>query len=227
MSEGSPGEMVVQVRLFAVLRERVGADSLELSLGPEATVDDALASLRERPPLDALLAELPVVMAVNRDYAVGSTVLRAGDELALIPPVSGGAGVQVLLSEQPLDPARASRAVADERAGAIVIFQGVTREVPLLRYEAYAEMARGQIERIAGEALREFALCAVAVEHRIGDVALGEPSVLVAASSPHRGEAFAGARAVIDRVKAEAAIWKQEHAPDGVARWVGGSAAGA
>jgi molybdopterin synthase catalytic subunit len=234
MSDAEAAEMVVQIRLFAVLRERAGADTLELSLRRGATVEEALARLSEGPPLGELLGQMAVVMAVNRDYAAASTVLRAGDELALIPPVSGGepegegdGRVHVLLSGQPLEPARASRAVADDRAGAIVLFQGLTREVPLLSYEAYAEMAREQLERIAGEALREFALCAAAIEHRTGDVATGEPSVLVAASAPHREEAFAGARAMIDRVKAEVPIWKREHERSGAARWVAGTGGGA
>ncbi len=239
MVSGAPtGQMVVEVRLFAVLRERVGLDAMELQLRAGATVDDALGRLRQQPPLDELLERVPVVVAVNRDYAAGSTVLVAGDELALIPPVSGGDhggpsgnatsdAVHVLISSEALDLARASNAVADDRAGAIAIFQGVTREVALLHYEAYVEMAGPQIERIAAESLRCFGLCAVAVEHRVGDVATGEPSVIVAASAPHRAEAFDGAREIIDRLKGEVTIWKQEHDGLGKATWVAGAEPGA
>src|SRR6185503_12927802 len=106
-------------------------------------------------------------------------------------------------------------AVREPRAGAIVCFEGVTREVPRLDYEAYAEMAEPRLRAIAAEEAARHGLTAVAVEHRTGTVALGEPSVIVAASAAHRGEAFAGARAVIDRVKAEAPIWKVEVAADG------------
>jgi MoaE-MoaD fusion protein len=96
-----------------------------------------------------------------------------------------------------------------------VCFEGVTRDVPTLEYEAYAEMAAERLRAIAAEEADRHGLCAVAVEHRVGTVALSEPSVIVAVSAPHRGEAFAGARAVIDRVKAEAPIWKVEVGADG------------
>jgi len=100
--------------------------------------------------------------------------------------------------------------VRDPRAGAVVTFLGVTRDVERLEYEAYAEMALEKMERIAAESVERHGLCAAAVEHRVGAVPLSEPSVVVAASSAHRGEAFAGAREIIDRVKAEAPIWKAE-----------------
>jgi molybdopterin synthase catalytic subunit len=116
----------------------------------------------------------------------------------------------VRVTGEPLDVAALSAAVRDPRAGAVVVFEGVTREVPALDYEAYEEMALEKLRAIAAEEASRHALCAVAIEHRIGTVPLGEPSVIVAASAPHRGEAFAGARALIDRVKAEAPIWKVE-----------------
>ena len=109
----------------------------------------------------------------------------------------------------------------DPRAGAVVTFQGVTREVERLEYEAYAEMAEERLAEIARAAVERHGLCAAAVEHRVGDVPLSEPSVAVAVSAPHRGEAFAGAREIIDRVKAEAPIWKKE-IEGGEERWVEG-----
>ena len=112
--------------------------------------------------------------------------------------------------------------VRDPRAGAVVTFQGMTREVERLEYEAYVEMAEERIAAILAEAVERHGLCAAAAEHRIGDVPLTEPSVIVAASSAHRGEAFAGAREIIDRVKAEAPIWKKE-VEGGEERWVEGS----
>jgi MoaE-MoaD fusion protein len=160
------------------------------------------------------------VVAVNREYATADEPVRAGDEIALVPPVSGGAGPvrRVRVTAEPLDLAALAAAVRDPRAGAVVVFEGVTREVPELDYEAYAEMAAVRIEAIAAEEAARHGLCAVAIEHRTGTVARSEPSVIVAASAPHRGEAFAGARALIDRVKAEAPIWKVEVTAQGRAR---------
>jgi molybdopterin synthase catalytic subunit len=112
--------------------------------------------------------------------------------------------------------------VRDPRAGAVVTFQGVTRDVERLEYEAYVEMAEARIAAIVAEAVERHGLCAAAAEHRVGDVPLSEPSVIVAASSAHRGEAFAGAREIIDRVKAEAPIWKKE-IEGGEGRWAEGT----
>jgi molybdopterin synthase catalytic subunit/molybdopterin converting factor small subunit len=194
----------VTVRLFAMLRERAGAPEVVLELPEGARVSDALESL-------AGLAEgIPLVMAVNREYAGPDQVLDAGDELALIPPVSGGSIPAVRVTSDPLSLDALAARVRDPRAGAVVTFSGVTREVERLEYEAYAQMAEERMAAIATEAAERHGLCAVAVEHRVGEVPLSEPSVIVAASAPHRGEAFAGAREVIDRVKAEAPIWKKE-----------------
>jgi molybdopterin synthase catalytic subunit len=158
---------------------------------------------------------------VNREYAPADQVLDAGDELALIPPVSGGevAAVHTRVSEEPLSLDALVARVRDPRAGAVVTFAGVTREIERLEYEAYAEMAEERIAAIVGEAVERHGLCAAACEHRVGDVPLSEPSVIVACSAPHRPEAFAGAREVIDRVKAEAPIWKRE-VEGGEGRWV-------
>lgn len=218
------GEIDVEVRLFAMLRERAGTGTRELRLPSGATVADALERLGEEDaPLGELLARLPVSAAVNREYAPAATVLEAGDELALIPPVSGGAqdgAIHAAVIEEGLSADRLTSLVGDPRAGAIVVFQGVTREIVALDYEAYAEMAREQIESILRACVEEHGLCAAAAEHRVGRVALGEPSVIVAVSAPHRAEAFAGARAAIDEIKSHAAIWKREEEGG----WVGGVA---
>ena len=213
--------MEVTVRLFAMLRERAGAPELVLELPEGARVGDALAS----DELAALAEGLPLVMAVNREYADAERVLDPGDELALIPPVSGGstaAAPWVRVSAEPLSLDALAERVRDPRAGAVVTFSGVTREVERLEYEAYAEMAEERMAAIARDAVERHRLCAVAVEHRVGEVPLSEPSVIVAASAAHRGEAFAGAREVIDRVKAEAPIWKKEIEGD-AGRWVQGA----
>jgi MoaE-MoaD fusion protein len=210
--------MEVTVRLFAMLRERAGAPEVTLELPEGARVRDALASL------EGIAEDIPLVMAVNREYADADQALDAGDELALIPPVSGGAvaATWARVSAEPLSLDGIAARVRDPRAGAVVTFSGVTREVERLEYDAYAEMAEERMAEIVAEVVERHGLCAAAVEHRIGDVPLSEPSVIVAASAPHRGEAFAGAREIIDRVKAEAPIWKKE-IDGGEGRWVEGT----
>jgi molybdopterin converting factor subunit 1 len=217
--------MTVRVRLFAILRERAGRDSVEIELPAGATAADALAELALLPELSDSLPRLPVRLAVNREYAGPQTPLRAEDELALIPPISGGAGVHARVADEPLSADALSRRVADPGAGAIVCFQGVTRELARLDYEAYREMAEARIGTILVECVERHHLLAAAAEHRVGSVPLGEPGVVVAVSAPHREEAFAGAREAIDRIKAEAPIWKRELGGDGEARWVEGTPA--
>lgn len=206
--------MHVRVRLFAALRERAGSEEVEVELPEGARVADVLERLR------ALTGGTPVVMAVNQEYADAGSPLHAGDELALIPPVSGGSvGVlHVRITDHPLEVGRLIERVRDARAGAVVVFEGVTREVDELEYEAYAQMAERRIGEIVTDAAQRHALCAAAVEHRVGTVPLSEPSVIVAASARHREQAFAGAREIIDRTKAEAPIWKKEEG-----QWVRGA----
>jgi MoaE-MoaD fusion protein len=210
--------VLVSVRLFAGLRERAGTDRLEVELPDGARVADVLAAMAGTPVGEIKPREC--VVAVNREYADADEPVNAGDEVALVPPVSGGAGPvrHVRITGAKLDLAALADAVRDPRAGAVVLFEGVTREVPELDYEAYAEMAQARIEQIAAEEAERHGLTAVAIEHRTGTVPLSQPSVIVAASAPHRGEAFAGARALIDRVKAEAPIWKVEVTASGRAR---------
>ncbi|MDQ6778940.1 MAG: molybdopterin converting factor subunit 1 [Actinomycetota bacterium] len=207
--------MKVRIRLFAGLRERAGASEVELDLPEQARVRDALDQLR------AITSDVPVVMAVNQEYADEEAILRAGDELALIPPVSGGSqvsDVHARVTDQAIAVDRLLGFVRDPAAGAVVTFHGVTREVEALEYEAYAAMAERQIAEIVSEAVERHGLCAAAAEHRTGTVPLSEPSVVVAVSAPHRGDAFAGAREIIDRIKAQAPIWKKESG-----EWVPGS----
>jgi len=218
--------MNVRVRLFAILRERAGSETVEVELPEGATVADALGELGRLPGLEEPIARMPVRMAVNREYADAGTRLAAGDELALIPPISGGtARVHAAVSAEPLDQAALQARVADPGAGAIVCFQGVTREVARLDYEAYREMAEQRIGEILDECVARHRLLAAAAEHRVGSVPLGEPAVVVAVSAPHREEAFGGAREAIDRIKAEAPIWKREVEAGGERRWVEGAAA--
>ena len=210
--------MQVTVRLFAGLREHAGTGSLALELPDGATVADALGALGDRLPAGA---ERALVCAINREYASTDARLGSGDELALIPPVSGGADAVRrvrIVADSALDPGELERLVRDPGAGATVVFTGITRAVDRLEYEAYVEMAEPLMRRICEEAVSRHGLCAAAVEHRVGTVPLSEPSVVVAASAPHRPEAFAGARELIDRIKAEAPIWKAEEG-----EWVAGA----
>ncbi|HWE34085.1 MAG TPA: molybdenum cofactor biosynthesis protein MoaE [Solirubrobacteraceae bacterium] len=206
--------MHVRVRLFAGLRDRAGAEEIELELPDGATVKDALVQL------SGVSDGVNVVMAVNREYADANVPLHPDDELALIPPVSGGA-LQIAharVTTEALSQDKLTALVTDPRAGAIVTFLGVTREVDQLDYQAYAEMAEQQLAEIVAQAIEAHNLTAAAAEHRIGQVPLSEPSVIVAASAPHRTEAFEGAREIIDRIKAQAPIWKREEG-----EWVQGT----
>ena len=217
--------MIVRIRLFAQLRERAGADMIETELSDGATVADALAALAAQPPLGDLLGRLPVRMAVNRELAGADTALHADDELALLPPLSGGGGEpHVRIVAEPIVASRVTDLVRSSAAGAVVTFEGTVREVEFLDYEAYREMALERMAAIAGECIERHGLEAAAAEHRVGRVALGEPGVVVAVSAGHREAAFAGARELIDRIKAEAPIWKRE-LDDGQAHWVAGEPA--
>ena len=239
--------MTVTVRLFAILRERAGRDSVEIELPEGATVADAFERLAAAPGLGELVERLPLRMAVNREYAGDGTTISPGDELALIPPISGGApgshepvdvgspegdkGLRVAgrtharVTEESLSADQLSAWVGDPGAGAIVTFQGVTREVASLDYEAYRDMAEERIAAILEDCVARHGLLAAAAEHRIGRVARGEPGVVVAVAAVHREEAFAGAREAIDRIKAEAPIWKRELDASGEGEWVEGAAA--
>jgi len=203
--------MEVSVRLFAGLKQRAGSDRVRVDLPDPATVADLLRAMD--------LPERSCVVAVNREYAAADRPIAPGDEVALIPPVSGGAeGPHVAVVDRAIDVGALMAAVRDPRAGAVVVFEGVTREVDALEYEAYVEMAVPLMRAIALEEQTRHGLCAVAVEHRVGSVARSEASVVIAVSAPHRGEAFAGGRAMIDRIKAEVPVFKRE---EGV--WVQGT----
>jgi molybdopterin converting factor subunit 1 len=207
--------MQVRVLLFAGLRERAGTSEVELELPDGAVVRDAIEQLR------SVAQGVSVVMAINQEYAAADAPLHAGDELALIPPVSGGSvgSLHARVTTEPLRLDPLIERVRDPRAGAVVTFLGVTREVAELEYEAYREMAERKIAEIVARAIDRHGLCSAAAEHRVGTVPLSEPSVVVAASAPHRGAAFAGAREIIEEIKARAPIWKKEEG-----EWVAGTA---
>lgn len=212
------------MRLFASLRERAGTGTVALQLGDGATVADAIEHLRGG-PLAGLPEHAPFVAAVAREYVTTDHPLSQDDELALVPPVSGGSGAvrHVEITGEPLDVEAMRRLVADPSTGATCVFCGTTREVPSLEYEVYVEMAEEKIRQLAEAVVAEHGLVAVAVSHRTGTVELMEPSVVIAVSAGHRAEAFAGARALLDAVKSQAPIWKQEHPVDGPPAWVEGT----
>jgi molybdopterin synthase catalytic subunit len=215
--------MTVRVRLFAILRERAGSEAIDLEMPTGSTVAEAMTALGREPGLEGVIGRIDLATAVNRDYADAGTVLAPGDELALIPPVSGGErAVHARVTAAPLSIERIAALVVRPSAGAVVTFQGVTREVDRLDYEAYEEMAQERMLAILTDCLEAHGLTAAAAEHRVGSVPLGEASVVVSVAAGHRGEAFAGAREAIDRIKAEAPIWKRE-VEGGESRWVEGT----
>lgn len=209
--------MRIDVRLFAGLRERAGGARRELQLGKGARVCDVWPAL-------ALGDEPPgLLVAVNKEYAERDRGLADGDEVALIPPVSGGA---FRLSEEPLELGAVIEEVADERAGAIATFLGTTRAqsrgraVRHLDYEAYPGMAEAVMEQIAGELRSKYELCEIAMAHRIGRVAIGETSVAIAVSAPHRQAALQACAEAIDRLKETVPLWKKE-VYEGGEEWIG------
>jgi molybdopterin synthase catalytic subunit len=213
--------MVVRVRLFAMLRERAGRSSLDVELPDGATAADIWAALD-------LGAEPPgLAIAVNTAYADRSTTLRAGDEVALIPPVSGGAPEPyVALTETTIDLGDLVRRVADAGAGAIATFSGTVRDhsrerdVDRLEYEIYAEMALAELTRIAADVADRHGLLGIGVVHRGGRCEIGETTVAIACAAPHRAEALAACAETIDTLKQRVPIWKKEIYADG-ATWIG------
>jgi len=215
--------MRIRLRLFGAVREAVGSKELELSLTPGACVADLRALLlRQFPGLLPLDARVRV--SVNRELADGEAPLADGDEVALLPPVAGGAGA-CTLSGSRLDVAAVVTRVTGPGVGGVVTFIGTVRDhargrsIDHLEYEAYPEMAEREMERIADEAAARFPGARVAMAHRTGHLAVGEIAVVIAAAAPHRAEAFAACRFAIDTLKERVPIWKKEIASDG-AYWV-------
>ena len=224
-----PVAIVVRVRLFARLREQAGLEMEGLSLPAASTLADVYEAMRTLHP--ALEPDRKAVRgAINQEFADWSAQVSEGDEVVFIPPVSGGAhGVGVLfeLTSRPLDARRLEAAVEHRGAGAICTFTGVVRDnsrgraVTHLDYEAYAEMATAQMRKIGDEIAERWPEARVAMAHRTGKLEIGEASVVVSVSSPHRAEAIAACKWGIDRLKESVPIWKKEHAADGTF-WIEG-----
>ena len=206
--------MSVTVRLFAGLREQAGWSSREVDAATVAEVWPALGLGNEPAGL---------LYAVNREYAERGQELQDGDEVALIPPVSGGA---FRVTEEPLSLEAVAAEVADERAGAVATFTGTVRrqsrgrEVELLEYEAYAEMAEDVMAKLAADLQARHELCAVAIHHRVGRLEIGEASVVIAVSAPHREAALAACKEAIDTLKETVPLWKKE-VYEGGEEWIG------
>ncbi len=206
--------MTVRVRLFAGLRERAGWSEREVDA---ARVSDIW------PMLDIGLEPDGLLYAVNRQYASRDQALADGDEVALIPPVSGGA---FLLSDEPLSLDKVVDEVRDDNAGAIATFTGTTRiesrgrTVTHLDYEAYEGMAEDVMAEIADALAAKYDLCAIAIHHRTGRVTIGETSVVIAVSAPHRQDALAACKDAIDELKQRVPLWKKE-VYEGGEEWIG------
>jgi MoaE-MoaD fusion protein len=222
-------QIQVTVRCFAAVRECVGTEVLELTVPGGTTVEGLRRLLAEQHPD---LQRLPVAFAVNRDYARPERTLQGGDEVALIPPISGGSGKGDLyrfeLTELPIDARALEAEVLTPRDGAVVTFAGTTRDhndgarVDSLSYEAYPEMAQKVMCAIFEEAIKRFPITRARVVHRLGQVPIGEASVVVVVAAPHRAPAFEACRFLMDRLKGEVPIFKRErlHGGEG-SRWVG------
>jgi molybdopterin synthase catalytic subunit len=207
--------MRITVRLFAGLRERAGAALLEVD--GVSRVDEVWAKLG--------LGDEPagLLYALNREYVDRGAALADGDEVALIPPVSGGA---FRITAEPLDIARVVEEAGSDDAGAVATFVGTVRrrsrdrDVLYLEYEAFEEMAEPMLARLAGELTAAHALSKVAIHHRVGRVEIGEASVVIAVSAPHRAAALDACRAAIDRLKETIPLWKKE-VYEGGEEWIG------
>ncbi len=224
--------IAVRARLFARLRELAGTDTEEVEVPSGSTVSDVYDLIRRlHPPLE--MDRKAVRAALNQEFTDWDAAVADGDEVAFIPPVSGGAhgaGVLFELTARPLDARRIEAAVTHKGAGAICTFTGVVRDssrgrsVTHLEYEAYSEMATAQMRKIADEIAEQWPEARVAMAHRTGRLEVGEPSVVVSVSSPHRAEAIAACKWGIDRLKESVPIWKKEHAADGT-YWIEGDEA--
>jgi MoaE-MoaD fusion protein len=217
----------VTIRLFAGLKDVVGANEIAERFDHDGvSVADLRTRLEaSRPKLKPYLSG--VAIAVNEDYILEDDhVLSDGDTVALVPPISGGANETplFLVTTEVLRPQALRDAVMRPEAGAAVLFEGVVRNhhegraVERLEYEAYSEMAERQLRAVAAEVLADFAdreVYAIAAHHRVGPLAVGETSLLVAVAATHRGDAFAAALRAVDRIKETVPVWKKEFGPDG------------
>lgn len=217
-------ELGVRIVYFAAARDLAGVSTENVVLTTNPTVAQFKRWLAShQPALAPYLARMRI--AINGEFASDSDDIAAGDELTVLPPVAGGAQLAEVRSE-PLSIDEVVRAVQRPSAGAISIFLGVVRDhhqgkpVQRLDYEAYVELANKEMARIVDELTRTHPNTSIAALHRVGELAIGDTAVVVAASAAHRGEAFTLCRTAIDRIKDSVPVWKKEWSPDGSALWV-------
>src|SRR4051812_3223264 len=219
--------MRVQVLFFGQLKDLTGNAAESLALGERATVRDVLQHYAEKFP-SILKLSPSLALSVNQEYASQDAPLRDGDEVALLPPVSGGT-VRVGITCEKIDPHQIVPAMQRPEDGAIVMFDGIVRnnsrgrKTLYLDYEAYEPMALKQMEDLAEEALKKFPVRDVRIVHRLGRIEIGESSVFIAVASAHRAAAFDACRWLIDTLKKTVPIWKKEYFEDG-AVWADGEA---
>jgi molybdopterin synthase catalytic subunit len=226
--------MTVSLRFFASLREAMGQKEMRFEVEDGATVEDLKARLSScYPKLGPMMPR--VVFAIDDEYVSAGELLRDGAEVALIPPVSGGGAEAAStgpglywVTYEPLEAQKLADLVRTDADGAVTLFYGVVRnnsegrDVERLEYEAHESMAARQLQEVAEETKRRFPqVTQVGAWHRIGTLALGEASLLVAVSSPHRAESFEACHWCVDRIKEVVPVWKKEHWADGSA-WVEG-----
>ncbi len=223
--------MKVTVKLFARLRELVGTSTLERHVAANATISDLIQNLQaEFPKLTGVIPQ--TIVSVNREFADPQTRLAEGDEVAIFPPVSGGSGAdegKFAITYDPIGLDEMAAKVLKPETGAVAVFAGVVRNVSAgkvvehLEYEAYEEMALGKLRQVAAEAREQWPdIMDIAIVQRIGHLEVGENAVIVAVSSPHRGDGcFEACRYAIDRLKQIVPVWKKEISPDGT-EWIEG-----
>lgn len=217
--------ITVNLRYFAAMREALGRSSERVGVPSGTTAGDMLARLvTEQPKLERMRSI--VLVMVNQAYAPADTILRDGDEVAFIPPVSGGAPDDFRVQEAPIDTRDVESMVMDAGAGAIVTFSGSVRDhgrgmsVSMLEYEAYAPAAERMMAQVGEEIRERWPVIRIAMAHRTGALPVGEVSVVIAISSAHRDAAYEASRYAIERLKEIVPIWKKEHYEDGAA-WLG------
>ena len=221
--------MKVSVRLFAGLHDLVGRREVELELVDGATVADLREQLASQYPAVVPLMNT-LVCAVDEEYVPNEHRLSPGDQVALIPPVSGGSAAEAgrfRVTQEPLDPQRLANLVRRDESGALALFYGVVRNnsqgrrVLYLEYDAYPSMAVKKMRQVAEEARSRWDITDMAIDHRIGRLEVGETSLLVAVSAPHRREAFEACHYAVDRIKEIVPVWKKE-VWEGGESWVEG-----
>ena len=216
--------MKIRILAFATAREAIGSGQIELEVAEGSELTDLADLLKDQfPALEPIWARLAI--AVDGKISSTSTTLSEGIEVALLPPVSGGSSNHQLLVDTPIDVSSVAESVSTEASGAIVLFVGTVRnhhrdrQVDMIIYDAYRPMAESSLATIVRELQNGNAQIRLNIVHRLGEIRVGEASVVIAVSSPHREEAYRVSREALERLKKEAPIWKQEHYADGAAVW--------